>query len=157
MFSAHKARISFKTFNRRILFMKKFLIKVNGNQYEVEVDEVRDGSVPAYTPAVSAPIASAPVSAPAAAPAPAPAPAAEKKPVTGGSVGSVKVNAPMPGTILKVVAGVGDSVKRGDVLVILEAMKMENEIVAPSEGVVASVNVTKGTSVNAGDLLASLK
>jgi len=137
--------------------MKKFLIKVNGNQYEVEVDEVRDGSVPAYTPAVSAPIASAPVSAPAAAPAPAPAPAAEKKPVTGGSVGSVKVNAPMPGTILKVVAGVGDSVKRGDVLVILEAMKMENEIVAPSEGVVASVNVTKGTSVNAGDLLASLK
>lgn len=137
--------------------MKKFLIKVNGNQYEVEVDEVRDGSVPAYTPVVSAPVASAPVSAPAAAPAPAPAPAAEKKPATGGSVGSVKVSAPMPGTILKVVAGVGDSVKRGDVLVILEAMKMENEIVAPSEGVVASINVTKGTSVNAGDLLASLK
>ncbi len=136
--------------------MKKFLIKVNGNQYEVEVDEVRDGSVPAYTPVVSAPVASAPVSAPAA-PAPAPAPAAEKKPVTGGAVGSVKVSAPMPGTILKVVAGVGDSVKRGDVLVILEAMKMENEIVAPSEGVVASINVTKGTSVNAGDLLASLK
>jgi biotin carboxyl carrier protein len=63
----------------------------------------------------------------------------------------------MPGTILKAVASVGDSVKRGDVLVILEAMKMENEIVAPSEGVVASINVTKGTSVNAGDLLASLK
>ncbi len=137
--------------------MKKFLIKVNGNQYEVEVDEVRDGSVPVYTPAVAAPVASAPVSAPAAAPAPAPAPAAEKKPATGGSTGSVKVSAPMPGTILKVVAGVGDSVKRGDVLVILEAMKMENEIVAPSEGVVASINVTKGTSVNAGDLLASLK
>lgn len=139
--------------------MKKFLIKVNGNQYEVEVDEVRDGSVPSYAPAVSAPVASAPVSAPVSAPAaaPAPAPAAEKKPVAGGSVGSVKVNAPMPGTILKVVANVGDSVKRGDVLVILEAMKMENEIVAPSEGVVASINVTRGTSVNAGDLLASLK
>jgi biotin carboxyl carrier protein len=135
--------------------MKKFLIKVNGNQYEVEVDEVRDGSVQTYAPVVSAPVASAPVSAPAAAPAQ--APAAEKKPATGGSTGSVKVNAPMPGTILKVVAGVGDSVKRGDVLVILEAMKMENEIVAPSEGVVASINVTKGTSVNAGDLLASLK
>jgi len=133
--------------------MKKFLIKVNGNQYEVEVDEVRDGSIPSYAPAVSAPAASAPVSAPVSAP----APAAEKKPVTGGATGSVKVNAPMPGTILKVVASVGDSVKRGDVLVILEAMKMENEIVAPSEGVVASINVTKGTSVNAGDLLASLK
>ena len=137
--------------------MKKFLIKVNGNQYEVEVDEVRDGGVSAYAPAVSAPAPSAPVAAPVSAPAAAPAPAAEKKPVTGGSAGSVKVSAPMPGTILKVVASVGDSVKRGDVLVILEAMKMENEIVAPSEGVVASVNVTKGTSVNAGDLLASLK
>lgn len=137
--------------------MKKFLIKVNGNQYEVELDEIRDGSVPAYAPVVSAPVASAPVSAPVSAPAAAPAPVAEKKPVTGGSVGSVKVSAPMPGTILKVVASVGDTVKRGDVLVILEAMKMENEIVAPSEGVVASVNVTKGTSVNAGDLLASLK
>ncbi len=139
--------------------MKKFLIKVNGNQYEVEVDEVRDGGVSAYAPAVSAPAPSAPVAAPVSAPAaaPAPAPAAEKKPVTGGSAGSIKISAPMPGTILKVVASVGDSVKRGDVLVILEAMKMENEIVAPSEGVVASVNVTKGTSVNAGDLLASLK
>lgn len=143
--------------------MKKFLINVNGNQYDVQVEEVRDGSVPVY----AAPTASAPVKAPAApvaaapapvaAPAPAAAPAAEKKAVSSGATGSVKVMAPMPGTILKVVANVGDAVKRGSVLVVLEAMKMENEIVAPSEGVVASINVSRGASVNAGDLLASLE
>ena len=139
--------------------MKKFLIKVNGNQYDVEVEEVRDGSVPVYTPVaatvVSAPAPAAPVTAQAPAAAPA-APAAEQKPVSSGAEGSVKVTAPMPGTILKVVAKPGDPVKRGTVLVILEAMKMENEIVAPSDGVVASINVTRGASVNAGDLLASL-
>ena len=138
--------------------MKKFLIKVNGNQYEVEVEEVRDGSVPVYVPA--APAVSVPAAAPVQAAVPAPAapaaPAPEKKAATGGTVGAVKVNAPMPGTILKVVASVGDKVKRGQVLVVLEAMKMENEIVAPSDGVVASINVDKGASVNAGDLLASI-
>ena len=135
--------------------MKKFLIKVNGSQYEVEVEEVRDGSVPVYVPA--APVVSAPVAAPVQAAAPAPAaPAPEKKATTGGTTGAVKINAPMPGTILKVVASVGDKVKRGQVLVVLEAMKMENEIVAPSDGEVASINVAKGASVNAGDLLASI-
>lgn len=134
--------------------MKKFLIKVNGNQYEVEVEEVRDGSVPAYAPVVSAP---APVAAAAPAPVQTAAPAAaEKKAAPSGTVGSVKITAPMPGTILKVVASVGSTVKKGQVLVILEAMKMENEIVAPSDGVVASLNVTRGASVNAGELLASL-
>ncbi len=140
--------------------MKKFLIKVNGNQYDVQVEEVKDGSAPVY----AAPAASAPVQAPVAAaapivapePPPAEAPVAEINAVSNGATGSVKVNAPMPGTILKVVANVGDAVKRGTVLVILEAMKMENEIVAPSEGVVASINVSRGASVNAGDLLASL-
>jgi len=138
--------------------MKKFLIKVNGNQYDVEVEEVRDGSVPVYTP-VASPVVSVPAAASAPAPAPAAAPAApaaEQKPASSGSIGSVKVTAPMPGTILKVVAKPGDPVKRGTVLVILEAMKMENEIVAPSDGVVATINVSRGTSVNAGDLLASL-
>ncbi len=135
--------------------MKKFLIKVNGSQYEVEVEEVRDGSVPVYVPA--APVVSAPVAAPVQAAAPAPvAPTPEKKAATGGTTGAVKINAPMPGTILKVVASVGDKVKRGQVLVVLEAMKMENEIVAPSDGEVASINVAKGASVNAGDLLASI-
>ncbi len=140
--------------------MKKFLINVNGNQYDVEVEEVRDGSVPVYAAPV-APAASAPVQAPVAAAsapvtAPTPAPSDEQKAVNSGATGSVKVSAPMPGTILKVVANVGDAVKRGSVLVILEAMKMENEIVAPSEGVVSSINVSRGASVNAGDLLASL-
>jgi len=141
--------------------MKKFLIRVNGNQYDVEVEEIRDGMV--ITPAASIPyvVASAPV-APATvapqtqAPAAPAASAAQTKAAPSGSVGSVKVTAPMPGTILKVVAKPGDKVKKGQVLVVLEAMKMENEIVAPSEGVVATINVTGGTSVNAGELLASL-
>lgn len=141
--------------------MKKFLIKVNGSQYEVEVDELRDGSLPVSSVSAPAMPASAPAAASAAvqtqAPAAAPAaPAAEKKAAVNGSVGAVKVTAPMPGTILKVVAHTGDKVKRGQVLVILEAMKMENEIVAPSDGIVATINVSGGTSVNAGDLLASL-
>src|SRR5690554_6101078 len=101
--------------------MKKFLIKVNGNQYEVEVEEIKGGTV-ASQPTVT-------VSSPAPAPAPAPAPkAAAPKKSTGGSAGSVKVDAPMPGTILAVNVKPGDSVKKGQVLVILEAMKMENEI-----------------------------
>lgn len=142
--------------------MKKFLIRVNGNQYEVEVDEIWDGSVPA--PAAAAPSAApgaAAVRSAQAAPgkpeAPAAAPAAvESKPVPGGKVGAVKITAPMPGTILNVTANSGDKVKKGQVLLILEAMKMENEIVAPEAGTVATVNVTKGTSVNVGDLLVSL-
>ncbi len=139
--------------------MKKFLIKVNGNQYDVEVEEVRDGSVPVYAPVTAAPVVTATAPAAPAAPAAQQAPAAPVAPaaqVSSGAVGSVKVTAPMPGTILKVVAKPGDPVKRGTVLVILEAMKMENEIVAPSDGVVSSINVTRGASVNAGDLLASL-
>ena len=135
--------------------MKKFLIKVNGSQYEVEVEEIRDGSVPAasvpYTQA-NAPAAVQPQS-PAAAQA---ATVAETKAAASSTAGAVKITAPMPGTILKVVANAGDRVKKGQVLVILEAMKMENEIVAPSEGTVATINVSRGASVNAGDLLASL-
>jgi biotin carboxyl carrier protein len=137
--------------------MKKFLIKVNGNQYEVEVEEVRDGSV-AETATYSAPApkaAAAPAPAQAAPkPAAAPAPAAPK--ANAGTVGAVKITAPMPGTILGVKVNVGDAVKKGQVLLILEAMKMENEIVAPQDGTVASINVSKGTSVNAGDLMISL-
>jgi len=141
--------------------MRKFLIKVNGNQYEVEVEEVLSNigasaaSVPVQETAAPAALA-APAPAPApvqAAPAPS-APAPQAAP--GGTVGSVKVTAPMPGTILKVAVSVGEKVKKGQVLVVLEAMKMENEIVAATDGVVASVNVTKGASVNTGDLLVSL-
>ncbi len=114
--------------------MKRYNITVNGVTYDVAVEENNSG----------APVAPA---APAAA-APAPAPAA---------AGSVKINAPMPGTILDVKVSAGDAVKSGDVLAILEAMKMENEIMAPSDGTVAGVHVKKGDSVNSGDLLVSLQ
>lgn len=131
--------------------MKKFLIKVNGNQYEVEVEEVRDGNVAAEPATYSAP---APKAAPAAAAAPAPAAASKKDNAV--PAGAAKVTAPMPGTILGVKVNSGDSVKKGQVLLILEAMKMENEIVAPNDGTIASINVAKGTSVNAGDVLLSM-
>ncbi len=132
--------------------MKKYLITVNGNQYEVEVEEIKDNSVAA--PAVQAEPAvrsAAPSPAPAAAPAPKPAAVSSVVPA-----GASTITAPMPGTILKVNVSVGDAVKKGQVLLILEAMKMENEIVAASDGKIASVNVAKGSSVNAGDVLVSL-
>ena len=88
-----------------------------------------------------------------AAPKAAPKPAA---PAAGGAAGAVKVNAPMPGKILSVKASAGQAVKKGDVLMILEAMKMENEVVAPQDGTIASVNVAAGDSVEAGAVLASL-
>lgn len=128
--------------------MKKYNITVNGNSYEVMVEEV---SADVATP-VAAP---APVAAPkAAAPAPKAAPAAPK--AQAGAAGAVKVTSPMPGTILEVKVSVGQAVKKGDVVCVLEAMKMENEIPAPEDGTVASVNIQKGASVNAGDLLVSL-
>ncbi len=123
--------------------MKNYKITVNGTTYDVAVEEVGAGSAPA----------SAPAAAPAAAPAPA-APAA--KPAASGSQGSVVVSAPMPGKILAVKTEVGKAVKKGDVLLVLEAMKMENEIVAPEDGTVASVDVTVGASVESGDTLATL-
>ena len=122
--------------------MKKYNITVNGNTYEVLVEEA-DASTPvAYT---------APVAAPTAAPAPKAAPKA-----AAAAGGAVKVTSPMPGTILNVKVSVGQSVKKGDVICVLEAMKMENDIPAPQDGVIASINVQKGASVNAGDVLASL-
>ena len=125
--------------------MRKFNITVNGTAYEVEVEEVAAGEA-------SAPAAAAPKAAPKAA-APAAKPAAPKAaPVANGA----KVNAPMPGTILDVKVSHGASVKKGDILVILEAMKMENEILAPQDGTVAQVNVSKGASVNSGDVLVVL-
>lgn len=131
--------------------MKNYTITVNGTPYNVTVEE-----------GAGAPVAAAPVAAPAAAPAPAPAaapapaPAAAPAPATQGTAGSVKVEAPMPGTILDVKVSVGDSVSSGSVLCILEAMKMENEIVAPQDGTVASVNVAKGDSVEAGQVIITL-
>lgn len=129
--------------------MKNYTITVNGTAYEVQVEE---GASTASAPAAFRAAAPAPVAAPvAAAPAPAAAPAAPK-----GTQGSVTITAPMPGKILGVKANVGDAVKRGQVVLILEAMKMENEIVAPQDGTVASINVTVGESVEPGVVLATL-
>ena len=122
--------------------MKKYNITVNGTTYEVIVEEA--GEV------VSAPVASAPVVT--SAPAPKAAPAAKAS----GAQGANKVTAPMPGTILNVKVAVGQTVKKGDVICVLEAMKMENDIPAPCDGVVASISVQKGASVNANDILATL-
>ena len=120
--------------------MKKYNITVNGNTYEVLVEEA-DASTPVTYSAPAAPVA-APKAAPKAA-----------APVAGGAV---KVSDPMPGTILAVKVSAGQQVKKGDVICVLEAMKMENDIPAPQDGVIASINVQKGASVNAGDVLASL-
>ena len=123
--------------------MKNYRITVNGTSYDVTVEELAGGA--------AAPVAAAPAPVAVSAPAAAPAPAAPA-----GGAGSIKVSSPMPGKILAVKANVGDSVKKGQVILILEAMKMENEIVAPQDGTVASINVNKGDSVEAGQTLASL-
>ena len=131
--------------------MKNYRITVNGTSYDVSVEELSGGAAPVAAPVAAAPVAApaaAPVAAPAAAPA-APAPAA-------GGAGSIKVSSPMPGKILAVKANVGDSVKKGQVILILEAMKMENEVVAPEDGTIASIDVTVGASVESGDTLATL-
>ncbi|MCF6462282.1 DUF2118 domain-containing protein [Clostridium sp. Cult1] len=131
--------------------MRKFIINVNGNQYEVEVEEVTDG---VSTPQRSVP-QPASTSQPTTkkAPTPQPAPKAEEKKEVVVKEGSESVEAPMPGTILSINVNEGDTVTEGQVLAILEAMKMENEILAPRGGKVASIAVTKGASVNTGDKL----
>ena len=128
--------------------MRKFVINVNGKSYDVDVEEIRNGQPVAAAPVVTAaPAASAP------APVPAAAPAAPK---ASGAEGSVKVEAPMPGTVLRLNVKVGDTVSDGQTLVVLEAMKMENDIVASQAGTVASINVNAGDSVNTGDVLVTL-
>ncbi len=122
--------------------MKNYRITVNGNVYDVEVEELGTGAATQTAAPKAAPKA---VAAPKAA-----------TPAATGSEGTVKVNSPMPGKILSVKASVGQAVKRGEVIMILEAMKMENEIVAPSDGTIASINVNEGASVEAGSVLASL-
>lgn len=133
--------------------MRKFNIKVNGQAYEVEVEEVAGGFAPA--PVVPVTAAPAPAVAPVAAPAPekaeakaAPAPAPVAAPA-----GGTQLKAPMPGTVIDFKATNGAAVKKGQTVLILEAMKMENEIVAPVDGVITFV-ASKGASVNTDDLLA---
>ena len=122
--------------------MKRFNITVNGKAYDVAVEEV-GGSAPA----------AAPVSAPAPAPAAAPALAAAPAPAAGNGT---PVKAPMPGNILDVKVNVGDTVSVGQVLVVLEAMKMENDIVANAAGKVTSITVKKGDTVNSDDVIATI-
>ena len=130
--------------------MKKFLINVNGTSYNVEVEEIRDGVATAPSaPSVARTAAPTPMAAPVAA-APAPKAAAVA------AEGSIKVSAPMPGTILGIKVKPGDTVAKGTVLLILEAMKMENEIMAAGDGTVVSVMVTNGESVGTGQLLVVL-
>ena len=121
--------------------MKRFNVTVNGVSYDVVVEEVAaDAAAPVPTAAPVAPKA---------------APAAPKA-APAGNAGAVAVKAPMPGTIMKVNVAPGDAVKKGDVLCVLEAMKMENDISAPQDGVVASVNVQKGASVQSEEVLVTL-
>ena len=113
--------------------MKKYRVNVNGTVYEVDVEDI-SGAAPVAAPAA------APVAAPVASPVSAPA-------------GGEQVTSPMPGTILSINVAAGDTVKRGQVLMVLEAMKMENEIMCPCNGKIASVNTSKGASVESGTLL----
>ena len=122
--------------------MRRFNVTVNGVSYDVVVEEV---GAEAQTPvAAPAPVAAAPKAAPAV------------KAFPTAAAGAVAVKAPMPGTIMKVNVTVGQAVKKGDVLCVLEAMKMENDISAPQDGVVASVNVQKGAGVQGEEVLVTL-
>ena len=124
--------------------MKNYTITVNGNVYEVTVEE-GTGSA-----------AAAPKAAPKAAPAaPKAAPAAAPKAAAGGA-GAVKVAASLPGKVFKVEASVGQAVKKGDNILILEAMKMEVPVVAPQDGTIASIDVAAGDAVENGDILATM-
>lgn len=122
--------------------MKTYTITVNGNVYNVTVEEGVTSGAPAAAP-VAAPVAAPKAAAPAAAP-------------KSAGAGAVKINAPMPGKIVAVKANPGDAVKKGQVILVLEAMKMENDVVAPQDGTVASIDTAVGSAVEAGETLATL-
>ena len=122
----------------------KYVVNLNGKNYEVEVTE-QEAVVTNISTAAAAPVAAP---APAATPAPAAAPAAQAVSAQGTTIPS-----PMPGSILSVSVSVGQAVKSGDVLMVLEAMKMENDIVAPCDGTVKQILVSKGSTVNTDDVL----
>ena len=146
----------------------KYVATINGKKYEVEVEKLeayksldRNGvaapaapvlpaSAPVQRPAAPAPVAAAP------APAPAPAPAAATAPAAAAPAGATTVEAPMPGKILNIKVSEGQAVKFGEVVVIMEAMKMETEIVAPADGTVSKILVKAGDSVDTGAALVAL-
>ena len=136
----------------------KYVVTLNGKNYEVDVtetDAIVTGvtQVPVMVAAAPAVAAAATVAAPAEAPKAEEAPAAPSAPAAPTTSGT-QVKAPMPGSILAVKASAGQAVKAGDVIVVLEAMKMENDIVAPCDGTVKEILVTKGSTVNTDDILA---
>ncbi len=124
--------------------MKNYTITVNGNVYDVVVEEGASTGAPAAVPA-------APKAAPKAAPA-----AAPKAPAASGAAGSIRVEAGAAGKVFAIEAKVGQAMKKGDTVVVVEAMKMEIPVVAPQDGTVASIDVTVGDAVEAGALLATL-
>lgn len=130
--------------------MKKYKVVVNGEPFEVVIEEAGTNIAP-VAKAVHTPPAAPPAPQPAAAPSPAQAAPAAPKPAAPGGTGTV--TAPMPGNINDVKVKPGDQVKQGDALLVLEAMKMENEITAPVAGTVKDVKVQKGQTVNNGDVL----
>lgn len=121
--------------------MKSYTITVNGNVYQVTVEE-NTGAAPAAAPKAAAPVAAAPA---------APAPAAPKA-----GAGAIAIEAQVPGKIFKVEGAVGQAVKRGETVLILESMKMEIPVVAPEDGTIASIDVSVGDAVEAGDPLATM-
>ena len=125
--------------------MKKFNITVNGATYQVEVEEVKEVKAAPAAKAAAAPVAAAPA-----------APKAAAAPAEVGA-GDTAVNSPMPGKIIKVLVEAGKAVKKGDVLMILEAMKMQNEITAPVDGTLKSVNAAADQSVKTNEILAVIK
>lgn len=124
--------------------MKNYTITVNGTVYEVTVEEGGAGSAPVRA------------AAPAAAPKAAPAPAAAPKAAAPAAAGGIEVKASVPGKVFKVEAKVGQAVKAGENVIILEAMKMEIPVVAPEDGTVASINVAVGDAIESGDVLVTL-
>ena len=121
--------------------MKSYTITVNGNVYDVTVEETGATSAPVRPVKAAAPVVKATTTA---------APAAS------GAEGSIKVTAPMPGKVLSITANAGQTVKKGDTILVFEAMKMENSVVAPEDGTVASVSVAVGDTFEAGATLATL-
>ncbi|NLM07220.1 MAG: biotin/lipoyl-binding protein [Tissierellia bacterium] len=141
--------------------MKRFNVRVNGKQYEVEVEELTQVHA---RPVVAQPAPTVQVQAPTPTPTAQPTPTPQSPPVTQQtpasnieSGGGEKVLSPMPGNIWKILVAVGDSVQSGETLLILEALKMENEIPAPKAGIVKKIHVQEGATVNSGDILVELE
>lgn len=145
----------------------KYVATINGKKYEVEVEKLeayksldRDGVAAPAAPVLAAPAAkrpaAAPAPAPAAAPAPAPAAAPAPAPAAAPAAGGTTIEAPMPGKILNVKVSAGQAVKYGEVVIIMEAMKMETEIVAPADGTVSQILVKAGDAVDTGAALVAL-